>query len=179
VIFLARDAKKEQSGLFLVLTATSSKAEKKPGERDVRFTFGWPGQSRIADYRRRVAGPAATLVGKAPTGQRRPQAGMSRRRTLEKAGWGSGPVPDSREFRRRPLDRDGAGEGRIYLGRQSRHGRSARTISTNCATSSFRDKHGLRWKAFKADQADWISENSAKQWATAYDFPAVGEKAPW
>src|SRR3954462_7980718 len=31
-------------------------------------------------------------------------------------------------------------------------------------------------EAFKADQADWISENSAKQWATAYDFPAVIEK---
>jgi microcin C transport system substrate-binding protein len=31
-------------------------------------------------------------------------------------------------------------------------------------------------ESFKADQADWISENSAKQWATAYDFPAVAEK---
>ena len=31
-------------------------------------------------------------------------------------------------------------------------------------------------EAFKADQADWIAENSAKQWATAYDFPAVSEK---
>jgi microcin C transport system substrate-binding protein len=31
-------------------------------------------------------------------------------------------------------------------------------------------------EAFKADQADWITENSAKQWATAYDFPAVAEK---
>jgi microcin C transport system substrate-binding protein len=31
-------------------------------------------------------------------------------------------------------------------------------------------------EAFKADQADWIAENSAKQWATAYDFPAIQEK---
>src|SRR5215468_4649915 len=31
-------------------------------------------------------------------------------------------------------------------------------------------------EAFKADQADWIVENSAKQWATAYDFPAVVDK---
>jgi microcin C transport system substrate-binding protein len=31
-------------------------------------------------------------------------------------------------------------------------------------------------ESFKADQADWISENSAKQWATAYDIPAVAEK---
>jgi microcin C transport system substrate-binding protein len=31
-------------------------------------------------------------------------------------------------------------------------------------------------EAFKGDQLDWRSENSAKNWATAYDFPAVKEK---
>src|SRR6202051_574585 len=31
-------------------------------------------------------------------------------------------------------------------------------------------------EAFRAEQADWISENSAKQWATAYEFPAAAEK---
>jgi len=31
-------------------------------------------------------------------------------------------------------------------------------------------------EAFKADQVDWIAENSAKQWATAYDFPVMAEK---
>jgi microcin C transport system substrate-binding protein len=31
-------------------------------------------------------------------------------------------------------------------------------------------------EAFKGDQVDWRSENSAKNWATAYDFPAVREK---
>ncbi|MBR0719339.1 extracellular solute-binding protein [Bradyrhizobium liaoningense] len=31
-------------------------------------------------------------------------------------------------------------------------------------------------EAFKADQVDWRTENSAKSWATAYDFPAVTEK---
>jgi microcin C transport system substrate-binding protein len=39
----------------------------------------------------------------------------------------------------------------------------------------FRD-NTVALEAFKADQADWIAENSAKQWATAYDFPAVAEK---
>jgi microcin C transport system substrate-binding protein len=39
----------------------------------------------------------------------------------------------------------------------------------------FRDNQ-VALEAFKADQADWINENSAKQWATAYDFPAVTEK---
>jgi microcin C transport system substrate-binding protein len=31
-------------------------------------------------------------------------------------------------------------------------------------------------EAFKADTVDWRTENSAKSWATAYDFPAVREK---
>ncbi len=31
-------------------------------------------------------------------------------------------------------------------------------------------------EAFKADHADWRIENSAKNWATAYDFPAVRKK---
>jgi microcin C transport system substrate-binding protein len=31
-------------------------------------------------------------------------------------------------------------------------------------------------EAFKGDQVDWRLENSAKNWATAYDFPAVAEK---
>jgi microcin C transport system substrate-binding protein len=39
----------------------------------------------------------------------------------------------------------------------------------------FRDNL-IALEAFKADQADWISENSAKQWATGYDFSAVAEK---
>jgi len=39
----------------------------------------------------------------------------------------------------------------------------------------FRDNQ-VALEAFKADQIDWISENSAKQWATAYGFPAVVEK---
>ncbi|WP_198400263.1 extracellular solute-binding protein [Bradyrhizobium pachyrhizi] len=31
-------------------------------------------------------------------------------------------------------------------------------------------------EAFKGDQIDWRSENSAKAWATAYNFPAVTDK---
>ena len=31
-------------------------------------------------------------------------------------------------------------------------------------------------EAFKADSVDWRTENSAKNWATAYDFPAVRDK---
>jgi microcin C transport system substrate-binding protein len=38
----------------------------------------------------------------------------------------------------------------------------------------FRDDTVAR-EAFKADQLDWILERSAKEWSTAYDFPAVRE----
>ena len=39
----------------------------------------------------------------------------------------------------------------------------------------FRDDKVGR-EAFKADQLDWFTERSGKQWSTAYDFPAVNEK---
>jgi microcin C transport system substrate-binding protein len=39
----------------------------------------------------------------------------------------------------------------------------------------FRDST-VALEAFKGDQVDWRTENSAKNWATAYDFPAVNDK---
>jgi microcin C transport system substrate-binding protein len=39
----------------------------------------------------------------------------------------------------------------------------------------FRDST-VALEAFKADHVDWRTENSAKNWATAYDFPAVKDK---
>lgn len=39
----------------------------------------------------------------------------------------------------------------------------------------FRDST-VALEAFKADQIDWRTENSAKNWATAYDFPAVQDR---
>ena len=39
----------------------------------------------------------------------------------------------------------------------------------------FRDST-VALEAFKGDAIDWRTENSAKNWATAYDFPAVKEK---
>ncbi len=39
----------------------------------------------------------------------------------------------------------------------------------------FRDLD-VAFEGFKGDQFDWWSENRAKRWATAYDFPAVKDK---
>jgi microcin C transport system substrate-binding protein len=39
----------------------------------------------------------------------------------------------------------------------------------------FRDSD-VEFEAFKAGDLDWRIENTAKNWATGYDFPAVLEK---
>ncbi len=39
----------------------------------------------------------------------------------------------------------------------------------------FRD-NTVDFEAFKADQFDWYQDSAAKNWATGYDFPAVGDK---
>jgi microcin C transport system substrate-binding protein len=57
-------------------------------------------------------------------------------------------------------------------------------LPINVGTNNFDEIHydyfrdpTVALEAFKADQVDFRSENSAKNWATAYDFPAVRDKA--
>ena len=52
---------------------------------------------------------------------------------------------------------------------------SARNNFDEIRYEYFRDTT-VALEAFKADQIDWRPENSAKNWATAYDFPAVTDK---
>jgi microcin C transport system substrate-binding protein len=59
----------------------------------------------------------------------------------------------------------------------------ARDFSTNIGRNNFDELRfeyfrdtTVALEAFKGDQVDWRTENSAKNWATAYDFPAVTEK---
>lgn len=59
----------------------------------------------------------------------------------------------------------------------------ARDLNVNVGRNNFDELHydyfrdvTVAIEAFKADQVDWRTENSAKNWATAYDFPAVSEK---
>ncbi len=56
-------------------------------------------------------------------------------------------------------------------------------LNVRVGTNNFKTFHYLYFRdtsvaleAFKGDQVDWRSENVAKDWATAYDFPAVREK---
>jgi len=59
----------------------------------------------------------------------------------------------------------------------------AKGINVNIGSNNFDELHyeyfrdtTVALEAFKADTVDWRTENSAKNWATAYDFPAVGDK---
>jgi microcin C transport system substrate-binding protein len=59
----------------------------------------------------------------------------------------------------------------------------AKGINVNIGSNNFDELHyeyfrdtSVALEAFKADTVDWRTENSAKNWATAYDFPAVGDK---
>ncbi len=143
-----------------------SKAEK-TGERDVRFTFDGPGNRELP-----------TIVGELPV--------------LPRHWWeGADSEGRKRDVTATTLEKPvGSGPYRIkefVAGRSIVMERVKDYWGANLATQIgqnnfdelryefFRD-NTVALEAFKADQADWISENSAKQWATAYDFPAVGEK---
>ncbi len=59
----------------------------------------------------------------------------------------------------------------------------ARALNVKVGSDNFDALHFIYFRdttvaleAFKGDTVDWREENSAKNWATAYDFPAVKEK---
>ncbi len=139
----------------------------KAGDRDVRFTFDGPGNRELP-----------TIVGELPIlpkhywegtdsqGKKRDVSAT----TLE-APLGSGPYR-IKEFvagRSVALERV-----KDYWGANV-PAQVGQNNFDEMRFEFFRDNL-VALEAFKADQADWITENSAKQWATAYDFPAVTEK---
>ena len=139
----------------------------KVGERDVKFTFEGPGNRELP-----------TIVGELPV--------------LPKHFWeGSDSEGKKRDISATTLEKPvGSGPYRIkefIAGRSITLERVKDYWGANAPTQVghnnfdemrfefFRDNL-VALEAFKADQADWIAENSAKQWATAYDFPAVADK---
>jgi microcin C transport system substrate-binding protein len=142
------------------------KAEKS-GERDIKFTFDGPGNRELP-----------TIVGEVPVLPKHWWEGtdeQGRKRdisttTLEKP-LGSAPyrikefVAGRSVVLERVKDYWGA-DLPVRVGQNN---------FDEMRFEYFRDNL-VALEAFKADQADWIVENSAKQWATAYDFPAVVDK---
>jgi microcin C transport system substrate-binding protein len=142
------------------------KAEKS-GERDIVFTFDGPGNRELPQIVGQLqVFPKHWWEGTDPSGKKRDISAT----TLEV-----------------PL---GAGAYRIKeftAGRTIAYERVNDYWGKNLNVNVGRDNFGeLRFEyfrdstvaleAFKADALDWRTENSAKNWATAYDFPAIKDK---
>jgi len=142
------------------------KAEKS-GDRDVKFTFDAPGNRELPQ----IVGQLTVLPkhwweGSDSEGRKRDISAT----TLEKPlGSGAYRIKEFVPGRSIALERV-----KDYWGRDF----SANTGRNNfdeLRYEYFRDST-VAIEAFKGDQVDWRTENSAKSWATAYDFPAVTEK---
>jgi microcin C transport system substrate-binding protein len=142
------------------------KAEK-VGERDITFTFDGPGNRELPQ----IVGQLTILPkhwweGTDKSGKRRDVT----QTTLEPP-LGSGPYR-IKDF--------AAGRAIVYEKASSYWGKD---LNVSVGTNNFeqiryeyyRDST-VALEAFKGDQVDWRTENSAKDWATAYDFPAVRDK---
>ncbi len=139
----------------------------KVGERDIRFTFDAPGNRELpAIVGQLTVLPKHWWEGTDAQGRKRDVSAT----TLEKP-LGSGPyrIKDFSPGRTIVMERV-----KDYWGAQLPV-RIGQYNFDEMRFEFFRD-NTVALEAFKADQADWILENSAKQWATAYDFPAVADK---
>ena len=143
-----------------------TKAEKS-GERDITFTFDGPGNRELPQ----IVGQLPILPqhwweGTDSSGRKRDVT----QTTLEPP-LGSGP------FRLKEFI---AGRTLVYERVADYWGKD---LNVHIGTNNFaqmryeyyRDST-VALEAFKADQVDYRTENSAKNWATAYDFPAVRDK---
>ncbi len=165
-VIFSLETLKKQSPMYASYYRHVVKAEK-AGERDVKFTFDAPGNRELPT----IVGELTVLPqhwweGTDAQGRKR-DVGAT---TLEPP-LGSGPYRIKEFVAGRSIKLERVKD---YWGAN---------VSTQIGTNNFdelrfeffRDNQ-VALEAFKADQADWIAENSAKQWATAYDFPAVAEK---
>ena len=142
------------------------KAEK-TGERDVKFTFDAPGNRELPQ----IVGQLTVLPkhwweGTDSEGRKRDISAT----TLEKPlGCGAYRIKEFVAGRSIVLERV-----KDYWGRDL-NVNIGRNNFDELRFEYFRDST-VALEAFKGDQVDWRTENSAKNWATAYDFPAVTEK---
>ncbi len=143
-----------------------TKAEKS-GEREVTFIFDGPGNRELPQ-----------IVGQLPV--------------LPKHWWeGTDKSGKKRDVTQTTLEPPlGSGPYRVKEfapGRSIVYERVAdywgKDLNLNIGTNNFQQiryeyyrDSTVALEAFKGDQVDWRTENSAKNWATAYDFPAVRDK---
>ena len=139
----------------------------KTGEREVTFTFDGPGNRGLPQVLGQLTIlPKAWWEGTDKDGKKRDLGST----TLEPP-LGSGPYR-IKEFT--------PGRSIVYERVKDYWGQS---VNVNIGRDNFDElrfeyfRDGtVALEAFKADAIDWRIENSAKNWATAYDFPAVADR---
>ncbi|WP_426409583.1 extracellular solute-binding protein [Bradyrhizobium ganzhouense] len=165
-VIFSLESLKKLSPMYASYYRHVTKVEKS-GERDVKFTFDAPGNRELPT----IVGELTVLPkhwweGTDAQGRKRDISAT----TLEPP-LGSGPYKIKEFVAGRSIKLERVKD---YWGANV-----PSQIGTNnfdeLRFEFFRDNL-VALEAFKADQADWIAENSAKQWATAYDFPAVADK---
>jgi microcin C transport system substrate-binding protein len=165
-VIFSLDVFKKNSPQYAAYYRHVVKAEK-TGDRDVTFTFDQPGNRELPQ----IVGQLTVLPkhyweGTDKNGNKRDITAT----TLEPP-LGSGPYR-IKEFT--------PGRSIVYERVKDYWGKD---LNVNVGQNNFdeiryeyfRDST-VALEAFKGDQVDWRSENSAKNWATAYDFPAVRDK---
>jgi microcin C transport system substrate-binding protein len=142
------------------------KAEK-TGDREITFSFDGPGNRELPQIIGQLTIlPKAWWEGADNDGKKR-DVGAS---TLEPP-LGSGP------YRIKDFS---PGRNLVYERVKDYWGSA---LNVNLGRNNFDELHyeyfrdgTVALEAFKADTVDWRNENSAKNWATAYDFPATADK---
>lgn len=139
----------------------------KIGDRDIKFTFDAPGNRELPQIvGELVVLPKHWWEGSDAQGKRRDVTAT----TLEvPLGSGAYRIKEFVAGRNIVLERM-----KDYWGRDL-NVNVGRNNFDELRFEYFRDAT-VAIEAFKADQVDWRTENSAKNWATAYEFPAVVEK---
>ncbi len=165
-VIFSFDAFKTNSPQFSAYYQHVVKAEK-TGDREVTFTFDTPGNRELPQIVGQLTVlPKHWFEGIDKSGKKRDVTAT----TLEP------PLGDGayriKEF--------APGRSIVYERVKDYWGRD---LPVNIGRNNFDEQ---RWEyfrdttvaleAFKADQVDWRIENSAKNWATAYDFPAAADK---
>lgn len=165
-VIFSFDAFKTNSPMYNAYYRHIIKCEK-TGERDVRFTFDGPGNRELPS----IAGEVPVLPkhwweGTDAQGRKRDITAT----TLEiPLGSGAYRIKEFVASRTLVLERV-----KDYWGKDLPHSVGQDNFD-QLRFEFFRDDTVGR-EAFKADQLDWFSERSGKQWSTAYDFPAEREK---
>jgi microcin C transport system substrate-binding protein len=165
-VIFSLDAFKRYHPQYAAYYRHVTKAEK-VGDRDIKFSFDAPGNRELPQ----IVGQLTVL----PKHWWEAANGEGRKRdisttTLEKPlGSGAYRIKDFVPGRTLTLERvkdHWARDLGINVGRNN---------LDELRFEYFRDST-VALEAFKGDQVDWRTENSAKNWATAYDFPAVADK---